>query len=217
VSLLLDDACGDGVVDAGEECDDGNTTSDDGCSSDCRVETFGANFVSLPGQVLQVKDPGGPGLRRMKVASIAARIDPAAFGDLVGTGAVLQLFNDAGTGESACLTLAPSGWSVRGSGTSVTYKYRDARFASGPCNAASIKRGKVKIACRGDAHTFPFSLDEPQQRTLAIRFTSGSIGYCLRFGGTTLMDAGTSLGGAGIFAARDAQATDCASTVPTCR
>ncbi|MCC6336090.1 MAG: DUF4215 domain-containing protein [Myxococcales bacterium] len=28
--------CGDGVFDAGEVCDDGNTVSGDGCSSDCR-------------------------------------------------------------------------------------------------------------------------------------------------------------------------------------
>ena len=31
--------CGDGVVDAGETCDDGNRTSCDGCSRDCAVET----------------------------------------------------------------------------------------------------------------------------------------------------------------------------------
>jgi cysteine-rich repeat protein len=31
--------CGDGVVDVGEGCDDGNTLSGDGCSSTCEVET----------------------------------------------------------------------------------------------------------------------------------------------------------------------------------
>jgi cysteine-rich repeat protein len=30
--------CGDGVVDAGEACDDGNTTPDDGCDVACQVE-----------------------------------------------------------------------------------------------------------------------------------------------------------------------------------
>ena len=32
-------SCGDGVLQLGEECDDGNTVSCDGCSADCRVET----------------------------------------------------------------------------------------------------------------------------------------------------------------------------------
>jgi cysteine-rich repeat protein len=27
--------CGDGILDAGEVCDDGNTTGGDGCSADC--------------------------------------------------------------------------------------------------------------------------------------------------------------------------------------
>src|SRR5436190_1039490 len=29
--------CGDGAVDAGEECDDGNTANGDGCESDCKL------------------------------------------------------------------------------------------------------------------------------------------------------------------------------------
>ncbi len=31
--------CGDGIVEAGEACDDGNTASGDGCSSTCQLET----------------------------------------------------------------------------------------------------------------------------------------------------------------------------------
>jgi cysteine-rich repeat protein len=31
-------ACGDGVLDSGEQCDDGNTTSGDGCSATCTTE-----------------------------------------------------------------------------------------------------------------------------------------------------------------------------------
>jgi cysteine-rich repeat protein len=31
--------CGDGFVDEGEECDDGNTAGGDGCSATCRLET----------------------------------------------------------------------------------------------------------------------------------------------------------------------------------
>jgi cysteine-rich repeat protein len=32
----LTDACGDGIVDPGEDCDDGNLTDADGCNTDCR-------------------------------------------------------------------------------------------------------------------------------------------------------------------------------------
>src|SRR5690625_7808482 len=30
--------CGDGILSDGEECDDGNTTNGDGCSSTCEIE-----------------------------------------------------------------------------------------------------------------------------------------------------------------------------------
>ena len=31
-------ACGDGVIDSGEDCDDGNTAPGDGCSGACAVD-----------------------------------------------------------------------------------------------------------------------------------------------------------------------------------
>ncbi len=36
-------SCGDGIVQGGEECDDGNTVSGDGCSSICRLERVSPN------------------------------------------------------------------------------------------------------------------------------------------------------------------------------
>src|SRR5207249_455274 len=38
LSLLEEGQCGDGVLDPGEECDDGNVQSGDGCSATCRPE-----------------------------------------------------------------------------------------------------------------------------------------------------------------------------------
>jgi cysteine-rich repeat protein len=37
--------CGNGVVEAGEQCDDGNTTCGDGCSSNCKIERCGNGIV----------------------------------------------------------------------------------------------------------------------------------------------------------------------------
>ena len=37
--------CGDGYLDPGEECDDGNLVDDDGCSSECEVEYFERDYA----------------------------------------------------------------------------------------------------------------------------------------------------------------------------
>ena len=36
--------CGNGILEPGEECDDGNTVSGDGCSSTCQIETCSGNL-----------------------------------------------------------------------------------------------------------------------------------------------------------------------------
>jgi len=41
--------CGDGTVDAGEECDDGNLANGDGCTSSCTVEFCGDGIVNNGG------------------------------------------------------------------------------------------------------------------------------------------------------------------------
>jgi len=42
--------CGNGEVDPGEQCDDGNTMDHDGCSSTCRVEGFCGNDIVETGE-----------------------------------------------------------------------------------------------------------------------------------------------------------------------
>ena len=45
-------ACGNGIVDEGEQCDDGNVTNLDGCAADCRRET---HFQCYSGHVFSAK------------------------------------------------------------------------------------------------------------------------------------------------------------------
>ena len=40
--------CGDGLVEGAEECDDGNTTSGDGCSASCQLENTSALCAGIP-------------------------------------------------------------------------------------------------------------------------------------------------------------------------
>lgn len=42
---VVPDGCGDGTVEAGEECDDGNDVDTDGCGNDCTVRTCGDGVV----------------------------------------------------------------------------------------------------------------------------------------------------------------------------
>ena len=47
-SMTVFDRCGNGVLSPAEQCDDGNTTSGDGCSATCRLELLSDD---LPGRV----------------------------------------------------------------------------------------------------------------------------------------------------------------------
>jgi cysteine-rich repeat protein len=50
--------CGDGHVDAGEQCDDGNPISGDGCSSTCRLEPVAPEPVLPPAPATTRKGRG---------------------------------------------------------------------------------------------------------------------------------------------------------------
>ncbi len=54
--------CGNGSVESGEECDDGNTSDGDGCSADCLVE--GSGVPVLPESCVVVRKSGGSSLSR---------------------------------------------------------------------------------------------------------------------------------------------------------
>jgi cysteine-rich repeat protein len=44
--------CGNGSVEAGEQCDDGNTTSGDGCSATCKIEVKPRSTATVAPSVL---------------------------------------------------------------------------------------------------------------------------------------------------------------------
>jgi cysteine-rich repeat protein len=51
-------ACGNGVLEGGEQCDDGNTTGGDGCGPSCALEPPGPKDA-CPGEVLALAPQGG--------------------------------------------------------------------------------------------------------------------------------------------------------------
>jgi len=68
--------CGDGVVQAGEDCDDGNLLPADGCSPACKTDATDASMVLIPDHA----GPSAPVKRRRlsdKLSSLSTRLDEA--------------------------------------------------------------------------------------------------------------------------------------------
>ncbi|MCA9528428.1 MAG: hypothetical protein KC549_19220 [Myxococcales bacterium] len=58
VRCVVPPACGNGQVDDGEQCDDGNQVDGDGCSAECQREGGGGGLGLLPGIQLNVPEGG---------------------------------------------------------------------------------------------------------------------------------------------------------------
>jgi cysteine-rich repeat protein len=59
--------CGNGVLDAGEQCDDGNTVNGDCCSATCQIEATPCNLTRLGTIVARVTAPLGDGNKNLEV------------------------------------------------------------------------------------------------------------------------------------------------------
>jgi hypothetical protein len=165
----------------------------------------------IPGTKLLFKDGGVPEKRKLVFLSKGTQIDVTGTGfDPTVSGAALQLFNAGGSGESVCLPFPASGWLLKGSPPATVYKYKDALAANGPCKIAILKNLKLlKVVCKAKLQPIAYSLDEPAQGSIAVRFTSGDTTLCALFGGVIKADSGTdppNLGGKGQFKAKDAPA-----------
>ena len=136
----------------------------------------------------------------------------------ITSGATLQMFNPA-TGESVCLPLPGSAGAWRAAGPS-SWKYQDRLFLNGPCKAATVSDGRLTVKCMAKAQPIQYSLDEPSQGALSVRFTVGALTYCAQFGGIVASDSGTdppTAGGRGTFLRYSAAApSECPAVVPAC-
>jgi cysteine-rich repeat protein len=96
--------CGDGILDPGEGCDDGNNISGDGCSATCTVETVGrSGYITAKWDLTNVAHqhldcPGG-----FDTAALYSQEVDASFNNVGAP--VIDLFNSTDfTGRTAALS-----------------------------------------------------------------------------------------------------------------
>ena len=223
---LLDatcDFCGDGELDPGEQCDDGPATGTPAscCDASCAIKP--GCSTQIGGKLLLVKDNADPTKRKIVFVSKDPAIDTTVGTgvDPVTNGASFQVYNANGSGESVCLPLPSTAgtWEASGRAPDLRYSYKDADAAHGPCKVVKIKDGKLlRVLCLAKVQPIDYSLDEPTQGAMAVRFTSGATTYCATFGGDVKVDSGTdppNPKGAGKFKAKDAAAAPC-PPAPAC-
>jgi cysteine-rich repeat protein len=91
---VLAPGCGDALLQAGEQCDDGNTMSGDGCSSACQAEP---PFESEPNNTTATADPLWPGTMQWR-GSILPKGDHDYFTfTLAAPGSPMLVTHDAGS------------------------------------------------------------------------------------------------------------------------
>jgi cysteine-rich repeat protein len=235
VPLLGDPLCGNGALDPGEECDDGDTTDGDGCDSNCRVTACGngivtsgeecddANLITsdgceadctrtpytlVSGKSLLVRDKSGaPSFRKVAILSRSQFVIPPPPSSTGDpTRHGARIRLGRGAAEVDTYILPASGWQGLGNPAGTGgYRYRDRQRVNGPCAGVLLRPGYFKADCAGSQ--IAFSLDEPSQGALTVTFEPGAgVRSCLVFGGNIVKDAPAAPGSIGRFLAKNAPA-----------
>jgi len=147
--------------------------------------------AGIDGRRLLVKDGTAPTSRRIVLRAGDAVISTGSGAGMnpVADGAFLHVYGAGGSNDSACMPLPASGWVASGDPEHPRYDYKDAAFANGPCNRVRVKHGgMLQVSCRASVQPIAYSLDEASQGSVAVRFASGGLAYCMTFGGNVSRD-----------------------------
>lgn len=198
-------ACGNGTLDPGEQCDDGNLNDGDSCPSSCRLDEAAGPCVGgtrcVRGSQLRVR--GRDDLDIQLVTR--ARLGGGRVGEVLDPtqgGAVLELLNPT-TEEIVRFPLPAQEWNRIDGPRGPTFRFDGGEAA----RRVILRLGQRGLRARLHADDSELTLDEPHQGTLVARLTvpSGER-YCLQFGGRSVYrDRGAHGAADGVFAARGAR------------
>lgn len=123
--------CGDAILEAGEQCDDGNTTSGDGCSATCKaespweIEPNGSTITATPlwpttsswnGSISRIGDRDYYAFTLPSTASVTLTTHDVGSPSTCGFDTVIHLLNASGVqlvqddenGVASCSKISPS-------------------------------------------------------------------------------------------------------------
>jgi hypothetical protein len=146
-----------------------------------------ADLITIPVNGVLLKDdavpPIDPKKRYFKMRSTTNQVtvdhqitmppsgsagDPTVNG-ASGGGATLTVYNAAGTGEVFTIALPAANWIQIGANPPKRYRYA---AATGPVRRIFLRPGILYV--RADGPTWGYTLDEPSQGRIAMRFTAGT-------------------------------------------
>ena len=125
--------------------------------------------------------PANPGARRITFKSSTKDAPPpnkilpparGSAGDPTLNGAILRVYNTAGTGEIVTVTLPASGWVPLGAFTNAQGFRFKATDAGAPVQRVSVTKDRIKLGGRGAGWTY--TLNEPSQGSVGLRLTLGN-------------------------------------------
>jgi len=151
--------CGDGEIQTGEQCDDGNTLSNDGCDSQCSLEcgTIAQSRLTL-GRL--DTSPGDDTLSFQGMLTLPSPVSPML--DPLTNGIRLVIDGLAGTELDLALPPGSSGWSVNGARTRWAYRNTSAAPPAGIqkmviYDKSTVTPGLVRYVVRGKAQSAEIS------------------------------------------------------------
>lgn len=171
-------SCGDARVQPGEQCDDGNVVSGDGCDSECRLECGPLAKPKLT--IGKLNTPlGDDTLSLQGTLTLHSPVSPAL--NPLASGVRLLLGDTAGTVLDVTVP-GGSGWTANGRGTKWTYRNRSPTPPGGIYRVviqdkSALTPGLVKVAVNGKAGSSAVSsADLPMTARMIIAPTGGECG-----------------------------------------
>src|SRR5439155_17583463 len=105
-------------------------------------------------------------------------------GDPTVNGATLRVYNSAGSGELATVTLPKTGWVALGSAANPSgYRFKSSD-SSAPVHTVLVRDDRIKVS--GGGASWTYTLNELSQHSVALRLTLGAetsgLTYCAEAG-----------------------------------